>query len=79
MRRTSSGFGEKDFDKLLKGFNFECREGKHRIYNHKIYQDLAVIVPRKKEQRNYLVAKVLKIIDELIKRDGEETYKNDPK
>ena len=77
MRRTSSGFGEKDFDKLLKGFNFTCRQGTHRIYNHEKYNDLTVVIPRKKEQRNYLVPQVLKKIDELIKREAEDKGADD--
>lgn len=77
MRGTKSGFGEKEFHTLLTGFGFTPREGKHRVYNHKRYQDLTMIVPRKKEQRPYLVAKVLRTIDDLISRDGMEENNNE--
>ena len=77
MRRTKSGWGEKEVHTLLTGFGFTSREGKHRVYNHSRYQDLTVIVPRKKEQRNYMVAKVLRTIDEIISRDGMEEYDNE--
>lgn len=77
MRRSKSGWGEKEFHTLLTGFGFTSREGKHRVYNHSKYQDLTVIVPRKKEQRNYLVAKVLKTIDDLISRDEMEENENE--
>lgn len=77
MRKSSSGWGEKDFDKLLTGFNFNCRQGRHRIYTHAKYNDLTVVIPRKKEQRNYLVPQVLKKIDELIKREAKDKDDDD--
>ncbi len=68
MRSSSSGWGQKDFERLLIGFGFECKQGKHAIYWHPTFSDLWISVPRHNKLKEYVAREAVKLIDDLIKR-----------
>lgn len=77
MRKTSSGWGQRDFEHLLTGFDFGWKEGKkHRIYIHRKFQDLLISVPRHNSLRQWVARDAIKLIDELIKRSNKNEANN---
>lgn len=74
MRRTSSGWGQNDFERLLTGFGFEYREGKkHRFYFHKDYKDLWISVPRHNSLKEWVARDAVELIDSLQSKEREGT------
>lgn len=66
MRSSSSGWGQKDFERLLSGFGFEWKEGKkHRIYFHPKFPNLWISIPRHNSLKAWVARDVVKLIDEL--------------
>ena len=73
MRSTSSGWGQKDFEQLLSGFDFGWREGKkHRVYIHRKFQNLIISVPRHDSLKQWVSRAAVKLIDELIEQSKDE-------
>ena len=49
MMRSKHGWGEKDFDKLYRGFGFTARMGeKHNVYLHPRFRELRATVSRQR-------------------------------
>jgi hypothetical protein len=76
MRNTQSGWGQSDFDRLLSGFGFDCREGKkHSIYSHKKFPNLRISVPRHNSLKEWVARDAVKLVDELLvnlKKEGDD-------
>ncbi|HXG38151.1 MAG TPA: type II toxin-antitoxin system HicA family toxin [Bacteroidota bacterium] len=71
MRQTASGWGQKDFEHLFKGFGFTWKEGKkHRIYYHPRYKNLWISVPRHNTLKEWVARDAIKLIDELLILSG---------
>ena len=68
MRRSSSGWGQKDFERLFSGFGFRWKEGKHRKYYHPDFPDLWIAVPRHNTLREWVTRDAVRLIDELMAR-----------
>lgn len=71
MRRTKSGWGQKHFHQLLSGFGFKEAGKKHAIYTHPEHPEFRVTVPRHKSVREYVTARVVKVVDELLEKIKE--------
>lgn len=72
MRSTPSGWGQKDFERLLTGFGFKCTGKKHDIYIHPNFPDLRISVPRHKSLRDWVAHDAVEVVDELISRLTKE-------
>jgi hypothetical protein len=72
MRNSPSGWGQSDFEHLLKGFGFDCRQGKHSIYYHTKYPNLLISVPRHNSLKEWVARDAVKLIDELKKLEKKE-------
>jgi len=72
MRNSPSGWGQKDLERLLKGFGFEYREGKERVYFNRKYPTLRISVPRHNSLRDWVARDAVKLIDELKLTSKEE-------
>ena len=68
MRATKTGWGQKDFERLLKGFGFKVVGKKHDIYIHTIYSDLRIGVPRHNKLKKWVAQDAVKVVDELKRR-----------
>jgi len=74
MRRSRYGWGEVQLRKLYEGFGFAGRDvGNHVCYHHPSHPDLRGQVPRHRSLREYVVADAILAIEELLRREGEET------
>jgi len=74
MRRSRYGWGEGQLRKLYEGFGFEGRDvGNHVCYYHPSHPDLRRQVPRHRDLREYVVADAIDAVEELLRREGEET------
>jgi len=79
MRSSPCGWGQKDFEHLFNGFEFQWREGKkHRIYIHSKFKDLSISVPRHDSLKEWVARESVKLIDDLISR-SERNVKSDGK
>jgi hypothetical protein len=66
MRKSPSGWGQTDFERLLDGFGFKWREGgKHRFYFHPRLSKLKISVPRHNTLKEWVARDAVKLIDEL--------------
>lgn len=72
MRNSPSGWGQSDFEKLLVGYNFKQRQGKHTVYMHPNHPSLMIVVPRHNELKDWVARDAVKLIDELEKLEGEK-------
>ena len=73
MRNSASGWGQKDFERLLSGFGFKWREGRDRVYFHPEYPQLRISVPRHNSLRDWVARDAVRLIDKLkglIKQKG---------
>lgn len=78
MRKSASGWGQRDFERLLGGFGFKWREGgKHRIYFHQHFSDLCISVPRHNTLREWVARDAVKLIDELTNRSKSKEAVNE--
>ena len=71
MRNTYSGWGQKDFERLLIGFGFDRRGRKHDIYIHSEFPDIRISVPRHNSLKDWVAKDAVKLIDELLERKGK--------
>ncbi len=71
MRRTRSGWGEDDLDKLYRSFGFReitRPRAPHRVYVHPDHPDLRATVARKKSLPKGYATTAVRIIDKLLER-----------
>jgi hypothetical protein len=72
MRRTRSGWGEKELDRLYRSFDFReitRPRAPHRIYVHPDYPDLRATVARKKSLPKGYATTAVRLIDKLKERE----------
>lgn len=72
MRRTRSGWGEDDLDRLYRSFGFReitRPRAPHRVYVHPDYPDLRATVARKKSLPKGYATTAVRIIDKLLERE----------
>lgn len=68
MIATKSGWGQKDFQRLLEGYGFKNKGGKkHDKYYHPLHMQLWISVPRHNELKQWVAVEAIKLIDELKK------------
>ncbi|MFQ5798868.1 MAG: type II toxin-antitoxin system HicA family toxin [Bacteroidota bacterium] len=78
MRRSRSGWGQKDFERLLEGYDFEKKgHGKHQKYYHPEFPDLWISIPRHHKLKEWVAEDAVKLIDELIQRKKSKEKRND--
>lgn len=77
MRNSPSGWGQKDFERLLAGFGFEWKEGKHRIYYHREFPLLVISVPRHNKLKDWVARDAVKLVDELIELSKGKSHGED--
>ncbi len=71
MRRTRSGWGEDDLDRLYRSFSFReitRPRAPHRVYVHPAHPDLRATVARKKSLPKGYPTTAVRIIDQLLER-----------
>lgn len=71
MRRTRSGWGENDLDRLYRSFGFReitRPRAPHRVYIHPDHPDLRATVARKKSLPKGYATTAVRIIDKLLVR-----------
>ncbi len=68
LRNTKAGWSDRDIYKLLSGYGFLSREGKHTVYSHRDYDDLSLTVPRSKQLKKIYPSRAEKLIDTLLAR-----------
>ena len=79
MRQSRSGWGEAEVRKLYDRFGFVGRDvGDHVCYYHPFHRDLHGQVPRHRSLRDYVVDDAVDAIDELLRREGEESNGQGP-
>jgi hypothetical protein len=72
MRRTKSGYGQADFEKLYKGFGFEKKAGgDHDKYFHPEFS-IMVTVARHNVLATGYAAEAVKKIDQLIEAQNKK-------
>lgn len=72
MESSPSGFRPQDFKTVLVGYGFEFREGsKHTVYQHNLYADLVITVPRHSKLRPWVARDVVKLVRTLCRREKE--------
>lgn len=75
MRRTRSGWGEDDLDRLYRSFGFReitRPRAPHRVYVHPDYPDLRATVARKRSLAKGYATTAVRIIDKLLARRRAE-------
>lgn len=72
MRNSPSGWGQKDFERLLTGFGFKCKGKKHAIYIHPIFPDIRISVPRHNSLREWVARDAVRAVDDLTNRLKEK-------
>ncbi len=76
MESSPSSFRPQDIKKVLIGYGFEFREGsKHTVYQHSLYSDLVIAVPRHSELRAWVARDVVKLVRTLGQREKEVVTK----
>ena len=68
MRRSKSGWSQKDFRLLFEGFGFIRKGTKHDIYIHPDYPMIRASVPRHNKLKEWVASKAVKAIDALNER-----------
>jgi hypothetical protein len=71
MRRTRSGWGEDDMDRLYRSFGFReitRSRAPHRVYVHPDYPDLRATVARKSSLPKGYATTAVRLIDKLLER-----------
>ena len=71
MRRTRSGWGEDDMDRLYRSFGFReitRSRAPHRVYVHPNYPDLRATVARKSSLPKGYATTAVRLIDKLLER-----------
>jgi len=71
MRRTHSGWGEDDMDRLYRSFGFReitRSRAPHRVYVHPDYPDLRATVARKSSLPKGYATTAVRLIDKLLER-----------
>ena len=72
MVNSPTGFRPQDIKRLLVGHGFKFREGsKHTVYQHRLYADLVIAVPRHSELRAWVARDVVKLVRTLGRREKE--------
>lgn len=72
MESSPTGFRPQDFKRVLVAHGFKFREGsKHTVYQHRLYADLVITVPRHSELRAWVAREVVKLVRTLGKRKKE--------
>lgn len=67
MQSSKSGWGQKDFERLLLGYGFISKGGKkHNKYYHPDYPELWISVPRHNELKKWVANDAIKLIDDLL-------------
>jgi hypothetical protein len=77
MRNSPSGWGQKDFERLLTGFGFKYREGKERVYINRRFPQLRISVPRHSSLREWVARDAVKLIDELLDLTNKESTQDE--
>lgn len=75
MRRTRSGWGEDDFDRLYRSFGFEeitRPRAPHRVYVHREFLDLRATVGRHSSLAKGYATTAVRLIDSLLARRAEQ-------
>lgn len=73
MRRSKSGWKERDLDRLYTGFGFEREEGsKHILYVHSTYPWLRATVSRSSHLKIAYFTKAVQLIDALIAQEKQD-------
>jgi hypothetical protein len=71
MRRSKTGWHERDLKALYEGFGFERIEGnKHILYVHPSHPDLRATVSRTSHLKLGYFATAVRLIDTLIERES---------
>lgn len=71
MRRTRSGWGEDDLDRLYRSFGFReitRPRAPHRVYVHPDHPDLRATVARKKSLPKGYATTAVRLIDKLLEK-----------
>jgi hypothetical protein len=71
MRRTRSGWGEDDMDRLYRSFGFReitRSRAPHRVYVYPDYPDLRATVARKSSLPKGYATTAVRLIDKLLER-----------
>ena len=71
MRRTRSGWGEDDLDRLYRSFGFReitRPRASHRVYVHPDHPDLRATVARKRSLPKGYATTAVRLIDKLLER-----------
>lgn len=72
MQSSPSGFRPIEVKSVLVGHGFKLREGsKHTVYQHCVYTDLIITVPRHSTLRAWVARDVLKLVRTLSQREKE--------
>ena len=72
MRRSKSGWHERDLRSLYEGFGFERTEGgNHILYVHPTYPDLRATVSRSSHLRIGYFTTAVRLVDTLIEREKQ--------
>lgn len=67
MLSTKSGWGQRDFQRLLEGYGFINKGGKkHKKYYHPVYPELWISVPRHNNLKKWVTVEAVKLIEELV-------------
>jgi hypothetical protein len=70
MQQTSGGWGANDYHTLLKGFGFEWREGRDRVYYLTDHPDMKPLnIARHRQLATGYCTTALKRVAELIARE----------
>lgn len=73
MRRTLTGWGQRDFTTLYKGFGFDIDDdGPHTVYIHSVHTDLRATVGRHNQLAKGYASHAIKTIDKLLIREAEK-------
>lgn len=75
MRRTRSGWGQNDFDRLYRSFAFReitRRRAPHRVYVHPEFTDLRATVGRHRALAKGYATTAVRLIDTLLARQAEQ-------
>lgn len=78
MRKSPSGWGQKDFEHLLEGFGFKWRDGgKHRFYFHPRFSNLKISIPRHNKLKEWVARDAVGLVDELMNRSKTKEEVNE--
>ncbi len=75
MRRTRSGWGQDDFDRLYRSFGFReitRPRAPHRVYVHPEFTDLRATVGRHRALAKGYATTATRLIDTLLARQAEQ-------